>query len=33
MGDAAKAPIVKAFGDRDSLTFGISASYAFDMGF
>ena len=33
MGDAAKAPIVKAFGDRDSITFGISASYAFDLGF
>lgn len=33
MGDAASAPIVKAFGDRDSLTFGVSASYAFDLGF
>lgn len=33
MGDAAKAPIVKGFGNRDSVTFGISASYAFDLGF
>lgn len=33
IGDAAKAPIVKTFGSRDSITLGISASYAFDLGF
>lgn len=33
VGDAAKTPIVRAFGDRDSITLGISASYAFDLGF
>lgn len=33
MGDAAKAPIVKAYGRRDSITLGVSASYAFDLGF
>ena len=33
MGDAAKTPIVKTYGDRDSITFGLSASYAFDLGF
>lgn len=32
VGDAAKAPIVRNFGLRDSLTLGISASYAFDLG-
>lgn len=33
VGDAAKSPIVKTFGSRDSITLGISASYAFDLGF
>ncbi len=33
VGDAAKAPIVKAYGSRDSITVGISATYAFDLGF
>ena len=33
MGDAAKAPIVKTYGARDSITVGISATYAFDLGF
>jgi len=33
VGDAAKAPIVKTYGSRDSVTFGISATYAFDLGF
>jgi outer membrane scaffolding protein for murein synthesis (MipA/OmpV family) len=32
MGDAAKAPIVKVFGSRDSITVGLAASYAFDLG-
>jgi outer membrane protein len=33
VGDAAKSPIVKTYGSRDSITLGISASYAFDLGF
>jgi outer membrane scaffolding protein for murein synthesis (MipA/OmpV family) len=33
LGDAANTPIVKAYGSRDSVTFGVSASYAFDLGF
>lgn len=33
VGDAAKAPIVKTYGSRDSITVGISATYAFDLGF
>ena len=33
VGDATRSPIVKPFGSRDSLTVGISASYAFDLGF
>ncbi|AMJ59859.1 MipA/OmpV family protein [Bosea sp. PAMC 26642] len=33
VGDAARAPIVKTFGSRDSITLGISASYSFDLGF
>ncbi len=33
VGDAAKTPIVRNFGSRDSVTLGISASYAFDLGF
>lgn len=32
-GDAAKSPIVKTYGSRNSITLGISASYAFDLGF
>jgi outer membrane protein len=33
VGDAAKSPIVRTYGSRDSITLGISASYAFDLGF
>lgn len=33
VGDAAKSPIVRDFGSRNSITLGISASYAFDLGF
>ena len=33
LGDAAKSPIVRNFGSRDSITLGISASYSFDLGF
>ncbi|MDP3318558.1 MAG: MipA/OmpV family protein, partial [Bosea sp. (in: a-proteobacteria)] len=33
VGDAAKSPIVRGFGSRDSITVGVSASYAFDLGF
>jgi outer membrane protein len=33
VGDAVKSPIVKPHGSRNSLTFGVSASYAFDLGF
>ena len=31
-GDAARSPIVRPFGSRNSLTIGISASYSFDTG-
>jgi outer membrane protein len=33
VGDATRSPIVKPFGSRDSVTLGVSASYAFDLGF
>ncbi|WP_054143448.1 MipA/OmpV family protein [Bosea sp. AAP35] len=33
VGDAAKSPVVRGFGSRDSITVGVSASYAFDLGF
>lgn len=33
VGDAAKSPTVRTFGSRDSITIGVSASYAFDLGF
>lgn len=33
MGDATRSPIVRLFGSRDSVTVGIGASYAFDLGF
>ena len=33
MGDAVRSPVVRPFGKRDSITLGISASYAFDLGF
>ncbi len=33
LGDAAKSPVVRPFGSRDSVTVGISASYAFNLGF
>lgn len=33
VGDAVKSPIVRNFGSRDSITLGVSASYAFDLGF
>lgn len=33
VGDAARTPIVKIFGKRDTITLGVSASYAFDLGF
>ncbi|SDF25411.1 MipA/OmpV family protein [Bosea robiniae] len=32
VGDATRSPIVRPFGSRDSLTFGLSASYSFDTG-
>lgn len=32
VGDAARSPIVRPFGSRDSFTFGLSASYSFDTG-
>jgi outer membrane protein len=32
VGDAARYPIVRPFGSRDSFTFGLSASYSFDTG-
>lgn len=32
-GDAAKSPIVKTYGSRNSVTLGISATYSFDLGF
>ncbi len=31
-GDAARSPIVRPFGSRNSITVGISASYSFDTG-
>lgn len=33
VGDATRSPIVRTFGSRDSITVGIGASYAFDLGF
>jgi outer membrane protein len=33
MGDAARSPVVSVFGSRNSVTVGIGASYAFDLGF
>lgn len=33
VGDAARTPIVRLFGQRDSITVGLSASYSFDTGF
>ena len=32
VGDATRSPIVRPFGSRDSITVGVSASYAFDLG-
>ena len=32
VGDATRSPIVRPFGSRDSVTVGISASYAFNLG-
>lgn len=32
VGDATRSSIVRPFGSRDSLTFGLSASYSFDTG-
>lgn len=32
VGDATRSPIVRPFGSRNSLTFGLSASYSFDTG-
>lgn len=33
VGDATRSPIVRTFGSRDSITVGIGASYAIDLGF
>jgi len=32
VGDAARSPIVRPFGSRNSVTIGLSASYSFDTG-
>lgn len=32
VGDATRSAIVRPFGSRDSITVGVSASYAFDLG-